>query len=297
MRIIKMNFSFMTVSFPVDEMTFNEMIQLCDESYAADQVHYNKILNIPSAMNYEAIGFFILAYHDESDQLVGMASAIDLIGLNTYEWSLLVHPMFRKMGIGNTLYEVTKQSLEMRQSAGELALLMEKDRSFNKHFIERKGYSYSFSEVTLETRAEFNEVPTDFLMRPFESSDTEVLLETFMLAFGDTEEEALDLINFNTTDSRLCMWTAERNGQIVGTVTTRKEGEAQCITAFAVHPQFERQGNGTAMLQFVKNYAASNGEKLVILDVELENKQALSVYEKVGFSKSEQVDYYSFVGK
>lgn len=292
-----MNFSFMTVSFPVDDMTFDEMIQLCDESYVADQVHYNKILNVPSAMNYEAVGFFVLAYHDESDQLVGLASAIDLMGLNTYEWSMLVHPMFRKMGIGNMLYEVTQQSLQARQSAGNLALLMEKERSFNQQFIERKGYSYSFSEVTLETRAQFAEVPANFLMRPFEQADTAALVETFMLAFGDTEEEAKDLIDFNTTDERLRMWTAERNGQIVGTVTTRKEGEGQWITAFAVHPKFERQGNGTAILQFVKNYAASNGEKLVLLDVELENKQALSVYEKVGFSKSEQVDYYSFIGK
>lgn len=293
-----MNFSFMTVSFPVDEMTFNEMVQLCDESYAADQVHYNKILNIPSAMNYETIGFLVLAYHDESDQLVGVASAIDLIGLNTYEWSLLVHPMFRKMGIGNMLYEVMQQSLQTRQSAGDLALVMEKERSFHKHFVEKKGYKYSFSEVTLEARATFGEVPANFVMRPFDQEDTEILLETFVLAFGDTEEEAMDLIDFNTTDSRLCMWTAERDGQIVGTVTTRKEGETQWITAFAVHPQFERQGNGSAILQFVKNYAASNGEKLVLLDVELENKQALSVYEKVGFSKSEQVDYYYYyVGK
>lgn len=292
-----MNFSFMTVSFPVDEMTFNEMVQLCDESFIADQVHYNKILNIPSAMNYEAIGFFVLAYHDESDRLVGMASAVDLIGLNTYEWSILVHPMYRKMGIGNILYEVTQQALKDRQSAGDLALMMEKERSFNKQFVERKGYSYSFSEVTLETRAQFAEVPADFCMRPFEQRDTEILAETFQLAFGDTEEEAFDLIDFNSTDERLRMWTAERNGQVVGTVTTRKEGEAQWITAFAVHPKFGRQGNGTAILQFVKNFAASNGEKLILLDVELENKQALSVYEKVGFSKSEQIDYYHYVGK
>lgn len=292
-----MNFSFMTVSFPVDEMTYNEMVQLCDESYVKDQVRYNKILNVANAMNYEASGFFVLAYHDESDQLVGMTSAIDLIGLNTYEWSMLVHPMFRKLGVGTQLYELTQKSLKARQSAGELALLMEQESSFNKQFLQSKGYNYSFSEVTLEAHAEFTEVPINFTMRPFEPTDSKRLVETFMQAFGDTEEEAIDLINFNTTDERLSMWTAERNGEVVGTVTTRKEGNVQLITAFAVHPQFERQGNGTAILQFIKNYAASNGEKLIVLDVELDNIQALSVYEKVGFRKTEQVDYYHFVGK
>ena len=76
-----MNFSFMTVSFPVDLETYNEMKALCEEAHKVDRVHYESILNLPHAQNYEASGFFILVYNDEDDQLVGLASAIDLMGL------------------------------------------------------------------------------------------------------------------------------------------------------------------------------------------------------------------------
>lgn len=289
-----MNFSFMTVSFPVDEVTYSEMVTLCDESYNVDHVRYNKIVNISSAMKFDVSGFFVLAYNDENDQLVGMASAIDLMGLNTFEWSLLVHPMYRKMGIADTLYEVVLEALAVRGSAGDLALVMEKENCFNREFVMQKGYSYSFSEATLEAHAAVSEVPADFMMRPFNEADTEQVMNTLMTAFGDTAEEALDLIGFNTTHEGLQMWTAIRAGEIVGTVTTRKEGEAQWVTAFAVHRDYERQGNGTAILNFVKNYTFSNGGKFVLLDVEIENEQALSVYEKAGFHKTDQIDYFVY---
>ena len=101
-----MNFSFMTVSFPVDLETYNEMKGLCEEAHKADGVHYESILNLPNAQNYEVSGFFVLVYSDEDDRLVGLASAIDLIGLNTFEWSILVSPMYRRIGLGDAIYNV-----------------------------------------------------------------------------------------------------------------------------------------------------------------------------------------------
>lgn len=52
-----MNFSFMTVSFPVDGETYNEMKALCEEVHHADGVHYESILNLPTAQNSEVTGF------------------------------------------------------------------------------------------------------------------------------------------------------------------------------------------------------------------------------------------------
>jgi len=288
-----MNFSFITVSFPVDDLTYNEMKSLCDECYAIDEVHYNKILNIPTAKNYEVNGFFVLAYHDETDKLVGLGSAIDLTGLNTFEWSIVVHPMYRQIGLGNTIFQVVQESMEVRQSVGNLALIIENRGAFNKQFIEKKGYHYSFSEATLEVKPCFEELPENFSMRPFIQSDKPHLIEIFTGAFGDTEEEAIDLIEFNQSHEKLILWTAIFNEEIVGTITTRKEGQIIWITAFAVHSNMEGKGIGTTILKYIKNYAANNGEKLIMLDVEMENERARSVYEKAGFMKSSQIDYYA----
>ncbi|MFF5994131.1 GNAT family N-acetyltransferase [Lysinibacillus sp. KU-BSD001] len=290
-----MNFSFMTVSFPVDAETLREMKGLCEEAYKTDGVHYESILNLPNAQNYEASGFFVLVYNDEDNQLVGLASAIDLLGLNTYEWSIVVLPMYRQIGLGDAVYQVVREGLEVRGADGELALMMEGVVS-GKAFLEKRGYVYSFSEATLEARAEKVETRDNVTIRPFKLTDTEALVDIFCEAFGDLQEEALELITFNSQTEGLVLWVAEENGTVVGTVTTRKEGDAHWVTALAVHPTYGGRGIGTELLNSVKQFAFSGGEQFVLLDVELDNNQALAVYQKAGFSKSAQVDYFAFGG-
>ena len=290
-----MNFSFMTVSFPVDEETYSEMKALCEEVHHADGVHYESIVNLPTARNSEASGFFVLVYNDEDDQLVGLASAIDLLGLNTFEWSIIISPMYRRIGIGDAVYNVLREGLEVRGADGELALMMEGVES-GLAFLKKRGYVYSFSEATLEARAMQTENRPGLTIRPFAAKDTEELAGIFVEAFGDMREEALELIAFNTQTEDLMLWVAEEEGKVIGTVTTRKEGDARWITAFAVHPAQSGRGIGTAILNFVKQLAFQQGEKRVLLDVELENSRALTVYEKAGFSKSAQVDYFAYRG-
>lgn len=288
-----MNFSFMTVSFPVDEETLQEMKAVCAQSYQSDGVHYESILNLPTAQNYEAKGFFVLVYNDENDQLVGFASAIDLMGFNTFEWSIVVSPMYRMIGLGDAIYQVVRDGLAARESNGDLALMMEGIES-GAAFLQKRNYVYSFSEATLQVAAEETALPAHMTIRPFSLNDTEALVKVLTGAFGDTVEEAQDLIAFNAQTEGLLLWVAEVDDKVVGTVTTRKEGEAQWISALAVHPKAGRQGIGTALLNSVKQLAFTGGEKVVLLDVEIENNQALAVYEKAGFTKSAQVDYFAY---
>lgn len=288
-----MNFSFMTVSFPIDAETLAEIKDVCAQAYEADAVHYESILNVPVAQNYDAQGFFVLVYNDESDQLVGVASAIDMMGLNTYEWTIVVAPMYRQIGLGDAIYNVVRDGLKVRGSNGELALMME-GVGQGRQFLEQRHYAYSFSEATLEVPAEAVVLPAHIKVRPFASNDTDALVAVFSEAFGDTLEEAQDLIDFNAETEGLELWVAEVVGAVVGTVTTRKEGDAQWISALAVHPNAAGQGVGTALLQFVKDMAFTAGEKVVMLDVEIENDRALSVYEKAGFTKSAQIDYFAY---
>lgn len=290
-----MNFSMMTVSFPVDEETYNEIKTLCEESRTTDGVYYETVLNLPVARDYTASGFFVLVYDDEAEQLVGVGSAIDVMGLNTYEWSMLVAPMYRRIGIGDALFNVLRDGLEARGANGELALAVQSD-TFGRAYLERRGYSYSFSEATLETKAEVTSIREDITIRPFQTMDTESLVDIFSEAFGDLRDESLDLIEFNSKTEGLQLWVAEMNSELVGTITSRKEGDRQWITALAVHPSREGQGIGTALLNWVKHIAFQGGEKMVMLEVEIENERALSLYKKAGFLKSMQIDYFAYYG-
>lgn len=286
-----MNFSAITVSFPIDEETYNEIQTVCDEAMATDSIYYDRVLNLPEATSYETKGFYVLIYDDEKNTLAGVCSAIDLMGLNTYEWSLVVAPMYRGLALGEALYNVMREGLSMRGSEGDLAIMVE-GSPYGLEFLRERGYMHSFSEASLEAKAENEQLPENLAVRPFAPADVESLVAIFSTAFGDLREESLQLIEFNTMTQGLQLWVVEQDGEIAGTVTTRKDGEMIWITALAVHPQFMRQGIGTAILRWVKRYALTSGEKYVMLDVELDNQQALTVYEKAGFMKSMQIDYF-----
>jgi mycothiol synthase len=286
-----MNLSAITVSFPLDEETYEEVQTLCTVAAKSDGLLYTNAMNLPVAKSYESRGFYVLVYDDDKNELVAAGTAIDLMGLNTYEWSLLVAPMYRQLGIGSAVFNVLREGMEMRESEGELALLIE-GSPFGHEFLRRNGFLYSFSEATLEARAELLNEASSITIRPYMQKDVEALVSIFSEAFGDMREESLDLIEFNTTTEGLNMWTAELDGEVVGTVTTRKEGEVQWISAFAVAPNKQGKGIGTQILNWVKDYALRNGEKTILLDVEIENMGALRVYEKAGFMKSSQMDYF-----
>ena len=286
-----MNLSAITVSFPLDEETYEEIQALCKTCSQIDGQIYHQVMNLPVAKSYEMKGFYVLVYDDEKNELVGAGTAIDLMGLNTYEWSMVVAPMYRQLGIGRAILNVLHEGMETRGSDGELALMVE-GANFGREFLQKNNYVYSFSEATLEAKAEVLQDAPSLIIRPFMQQDTEGIVTILMSTFGDMREESLDLIDFNSTTEGLVMWTVEHDEVTIGTITTRKEGEVQWITAFAVAPAMQGRGMGTQILQWVKDYAIRNGEKRVLLDVEIENASALRVYEKAGFMKSIQMDYF-----
>ncbi|MGG2057662.1 GNAT family N-acetyltransferase [Lysinibacillus pakistanensis] len=285
-----MNISVMTVSFPLDGETLKEVTLLCEEATVHDYRVYETALGVPMAGSFETKGFMVLAYEDDKDVLVGVASAVDLMGLHTYEWSLVVTPTYRQKGIGTTLVEALQAGLQERGAEGQLAVVID-GSPFGHTFIENKGFTYSFSEATLETRAESVKLSKDVEIIPYAGEQAE-LIAIYSEAFGDLPEESEELIAFNTSTNGRKLWLARKDGEVVGTVTTAQENEIQWVTALAVHPNCEGQGIGTAMLSFSKDYASKIGAKFVMLDVEIDNGKALSVYEKAGFMKAQQIDYY-----
>ncbi|WP_369354269.1 GNAT family N-acetyltransferase [Lysinibacillus capsici] len=285
-----MNISVMTVSFPLDGETLKEVKLLCEEATVQDYRVYETIMNVPMASSFENKGFMVLAYEDDKDLLVGAASAIDLMGLHTYEWSLVVTPAYRQKGIGTVLVEGIQVGLKERGAEGQLAVVID-GSPYGHTFIENKGFTYSFSETTLETKAEPVTLRGDINIQAYNGEQAE-LITIYCEAFGDLPEESEELIAFNTSTNGRELWIAYRDGAVVGTVTTAKENEIQWVTALAVHPNCEGQGIGTALLSFSKDYASKVGAAFVMLDVEVDNKKALSVYEKAGFMKAQQIDYY-----
>lgn len=285
-----MNISLITASFPVDALTYKEVEELAATARQVDGKDYSTPLHTYAAQQSDMQGFYVLAYDDDADKLVAVAAALDDVGFHTFDWSLVVDPLYRNIGVGTAMFDAMQQALAMRQSAGDLAVVVE-DAPFGRALVEKEGYTYSFSEATFEAvpmLCETNAVT----LRPY-ADDEAALIELYADAFGDTADESQQLIDYNLQREGTTIWLAESNGQLVGTVTTTVLNNERWITAFATKRELRGQGFGRAILQHVKHDAALASNDVVLLDVETENVKALAVYEKAGFTKTAQLDYFA----
>lgn len=279
----------MKASFPIDELTIKEMMDIIQKTKEQYHQDISPLTNCNDWGNYKNIGFVILAYSEE-DQLLGFIVANDLFGLNTYEWTVVVHPEYRRMGIGRVLVDGLKNALNERGATGDMAVSFADE--VGHQFLHQQGYEYNSSEATLQAPSEKSEVSNLIHVRFFKEEDKNKLIQLMHDGFGDLPEETEELISLNTTTKGRSLYMVERNQEIVGTVSLVENETGIWITALTVDPIIRGQGIGSSILQWVKNYAYTSDQCKVLLEVEIDNNSAISVYKKAGFTPINQIDYF-----
>ena len=277
-----MEISLSIASFPLDSETIEDMnvlLNLSDQDYSKSLFH-------SSWDQTDAKGFAVLAYTEENE-LLGFAAAMDLIGLDSYEWSAFVHPGFRRLTIGSALAGGVSYGLEQRKAADEHAAFVEEESA--KNFMESLGYQPDFKEIelTAEPLEEFS-LPELTVVTPYNGELA--ALERLMSAAFD--EEVIPVVHYNIESRNRNVFLMKRNAELVASAALLEEGDGELwITAFAVSPAEQGKGYGKAFLLWCRHYAAEQGKKRVVLEVETEN-DALSVYEKSGFIPVHTVAYW-----
>jgi len=85
---------------------------------------------------------------------------------------------------------------------------------------------------------------------------------------------------------------AKNNDSAVGTVLGIVQGQSMGIYNLIVSREYRRQGIGKNIMIKTINWAKDNKIKEIYLAVEKENISAISLYEKLGFSKKFNYKYY-----
>lgn len=285
-----MDISIMTVSIPVDTDTLKEIQELIHYAFIEDQVDYAALLSVDELSDTFLKGFCVLAYDDDTDKLVGVISAIDRIATLDFEWSAVVLPSVRRQGIGEQLIKELTRNLDLRGATEDIALVPKASKA-GQQLISKFGYVHDFSERTMAADAVENEMISEIEITPYSSEELE-LIELLASAFGDTEEEARELIAFNTQTPNRKMMLALINKEVVGTVSIVEETEKLWVTGLAVHEKARGKGIATSILNWSKNEAHRLGKAEVLLDVETDNEDAISVYKKVGFKTINFTHFY-----
>lgn len=78
----------------------------------------------------------------------------------------------------------------------------------------------------------------------------------------------------------------KKDGRIVGYNQVIMWEENGFFNGIGIHPEFRGQGLGKAMILTSMKRAADNGLPMMILEVDIDNKIAFNMYEKVGFKQT-----------
>ncbi len=276
-----MELSLSIASFPLDSETIQDMQGLLERA----ELDYSKPLFDSNWDAADIPGFAVLAYTEENE-LLGFAVAVDIVGLDSYEWSAFVHPDYRRMTIGSALAGGIAYGLEQRQAIEGLAAFIEDDRA--KEFMASLGYQPDFKEIELEAEPlDIFELPENLTITPYDGEIEK--LEKLMAAAFD--EEILPVVHYNIERTDREVFVMKREGKLVASASLLEEDDGLWITAFAVDPKEQGKGYGKAFLLWCRHHGKLQGKSRIVLEVETEN-DALAVYQKSGFSAVHTIEYW-----
>ncbi|HEY8597951.1 MAG TPA: GNAT family N-acetyltransferase [Thermomicrobiales bacterium] len=229
----------------------------------------------------------------DDDRLVGYAP-LDSFGPSG-EVTVLVHPDFRRRGIGRVL-ATAAYSEAQRRDCTELLLVNVRASTTGRGFAEALGLPLGSSEYHLEFAGSAPPtVPANTLeIRQARAGDLAFLTQIAILSFGITEDEARQMGENDLAGGAARSFLIERDGIPLGRLGTIKEESETYLRSFGVLPEERGRGIGRILLAGTIARLWSEGERQFSLDVVTDNRHALELYRSCGFTEALAYDYYSW---
>lgn len=228
----------------------------------------------------------------------------ELLGfLGIYQWRPIelelcgmVHPGWRRRGIGAALYEAVSAEVARRAPARAM-LIVDRALEHGRRFAVARGGELDHSEHRMQQRRQPEERVTSrrVFVRPAVSGDARFISECLAAAF---DEEA---VPFDESDSTAASRLVEAttvivdgsSGERVGVLRVERDGGVASIYGFAVLPERQGRGYGRTALTRVTEELHRSGVGVVSLEVLSNNDSALHLYETCGFDSIGTEDYYA----
>lgn len=210
------------------------------------------------------------------------------------EVSGMVHPDYRRQGVFSSLANQALASCKERGIPKILFICEEKSAS-GKAFVESLGTTYSFSEYVMALTGEGEAHPLHPLsLVEATMDDMETIVRLNIEGFKLDESSSLDMTERQTGDSKRKTYIAILQDEKIGKISVLDEGENSAyIFGFVVAPQHQGKGYGRQiMMETVKRLKAERFTTIG-LEVAVENKNALKLYQSCGFEVTTAMDYYS----
>ena len=232
-------------------------------------------------------------YYDDG-KLVGYL-ALDGWGVKERELVSMVHPDYRRKGIGSTLFAAVKDE-SIQRGLERLVLICEPVSISGMAFVASLGAQYDFSEheMWLEHFQERENSDDRLCLRTADANDFDAIFAVQAASFGhsDAEMAVRRMVEEFLQNANRTFYLATLDDEPVGCLRLDAMGETIGIYAFGIRPEFHGRGYGRQMLEGTIRSIRAESQKKIMLDVDTTNTRAICLYQSCGFRVKTTYSYY-----
>jgi ribosomal protein S18 acetylase RimI-like enzyme len=211
------------------------------------------------------------------------------------EVCLAVHPGHRRRGIGRALLRAAATECG-RRGTGPLVLVCDNASQSGKAFAAAVGAVYRNTESRMrldqaQWRAGARPGPPVELERAT-ADHAGVLAYLIGTAFGHPVDQERARVTRDLSQPTHRFFVARAGGETVGTVGVVTADDRCYIIALGVLPAHRGKGYARSLLQTVVGTLVEEGHREVFIEVDTENRGAMSLYRSSGFRETSRYSFY-----
>lgn len=213
----------------------------------------------------------------------------------------MVHPAYRRRGIGRALLGAALASARRRLATLRVLAICEDASAAGRAFVAAAGGKHSFSENRMETTAMPPAHASHATVRNLDvheagQDEAYELARVIATSFGQSDDHmAEDIVRDMTVEgeryflARMC----DESNEPVGAFKVFVDKPKAYIYAFGVLPAYRRRGYGREILEDTLSLLFTEGWTAVGLEVDADNTPAQALYRSVGFHDVTVYGYYT----
>ncbi|WP_336771492.1 GNAT family N-acetyltransferase [Paenibacillus sp. MMO-58] len=238
----------------------------------------------------------------DGHELIGYMGICEFGGADTpLEVNGMVHPEYRRQGVFDTLSRLVLAEWS-RRSSKSMLLLSDRKSEAGQAFIQGTGAEYHHSEHEMYLRVYRPVIHDDLkgiVFRKATNADAREIHRQNAIYFGDklgeeeTNEVMEGMILPEEEEQRgMTIYLAEADQQVIGKVHLQHSPGIGGIYGLGVLPEYRGKGYGRAILLKAIDKLKESSAGEIMLQVAVENANALRLYQSCGFVETSTMDYY-----
>jgi ribosomal protein S18 acetylase RimI-like enzyme len=278
----------------LDKQQMSEVKELVSICLEAERL--SRELYLGNDMNlYENLDSFFLLY--DQQQLI---SVLTIFQMNEREAEISGYtlPDKRKKGCFTTLLDAAEEEL-LDFDIYDMTFVVEPGSTSGKMTVLSFGASFIKSEYLLSLKIEdytskYSEFLSNlnFIVNPLTSKDimqaAYIHSEIFEREFHESEELMQNVLE---SDSMVC-YGAKLEEELIGMCNVSYGKENASIFGYGILPGFQGKGYGKGLINYVLKQLMKEKIGEVTLQVSSNSKNAMKIYNFLGFQVVSQYDYY-----